>query len=138
MFSHHRKLLRLLLVFSNGAATSPLLRRWVPALYHFQLLSPAGATRHGSLPQAVSGNCGAGSPPLQICRHRICAYARAFPLTDQRAGAGQSLDRDAGAEAKLCAISARRMAQAAVPGAAMSLERSTRCVALEQFPALRL
>ena len=77
MFSHHRKLLRLLLVFSNGAATSPLLRRWVPALYHFQLLSPAGATRHGSLPQAVSGN---GQPATAWRRGRRCR--RAGPCFD--------------------------------------------------------
>ena len=90
MFSGHRNLLRLLLLFFNDAATSPLLRRWVPALYHFQLLSPTGATRLGSPPQAVSRNSGAGSPPLQICRGRICDYARAFPPADPRAGAGQS------------------------------------------------
>src|SRR5437868_11887361 len=112
MFSGHRNLLRLLLLFFNDAATSPLLRRWVPALYHFQLLSPTGATRLGSPPQAVSRNSGAGSPPLQIYRRRICDYARAFPPADPRAGAGQSLDRDAGAKATLRAASAHTMAQA--------------------------
>ena len=101
MFIRHSASANEDLPFKSDQTSQAMLRRRLPAFHHFELLPPPSRAGNPRPSKPVSRNPQAGPPPLRFCHSRICRDAGALPPTDQRAGEGHAIDRDAGAEAAL-------------------------------------
>src|SRR5260221_1472666 len=83
---------------ANADQPASLLRRWIPSLHHYQLLSAKSTAGHAAESRSVSRSHGAGAA-LARCRGGwIRSDARARSSFVQRAGARRSLGGDEGPE----------------------------------------
>jgi hypothetical protein len=71
----------------HAQPASSLLRCWVPALYHHQLLSSPRLSLSPAESRSLSPGVGAGPLPLSLCGGRLCRHARACAPALQRTGA---------------------------------------------------
>src|SRR5271155_4236990 len=123
---------------SHAQPTPPLLRSWIAALYHHQLLPPAPPAWRPAESPSVSAGTRTGPASLSFRGRWLRGHARAYPPLTGRTSARQSIAGDAGPQTRFCAASARQVAFARRSPARATVERASGSWPHLAAPLLRL
>src|SRR5438270_4654733 len=88
---------------ASATSLAPLLWPARSPLHYHKLLSAEAAAGNGPRARYISGSVGVGSAEIWLRCDRVCGDARAYSSSDQRAGEGRSIHRNAGVKANRCA-----------------------------------
>src|SRR5271163_158139 len=90
-FTRHIQTLASRVIYPHAQPTPPLLRSWIAALYHHQLLPPAPPAWRPAVSRSVSAGTRTGPASLSFRGRWIRGHARAYPPSTGRTSARQSI-----------------------------------------------